>query len=407
MGDTAIRKLEQRAKNVRNPLDVEKPKPPAVIHQRISEIETKPIRWLWRGRIARGKVSMIAGHPGLGKSQITSSFAAIVTIGGQWPVDRTPCERGSVLFLSAEDDPADTIRPRLEAAGADLQRVHILHAVRDGFSADGEERHRGFNLKEDVKKLETALAEIGEVALVVIDPVSAYLGQSDSHNNAEVRALLAPLSEMAARAGVAVVAVSHLNKGGAGGGDALMRVTGSLAFVAAARAAYAVVKDKENEARRFFLPLKNNNFADVGGLAFCIEAVSLAGGIDTSRISWESEAVSGMNADELLRPQTDPEDRTEIEEAADWLKVALMDGAVEARELFQLGDKQGFNKRALQRARTRIGAQSKRDGFGKGSRVLWSLIDDKKPIDDPAKRVSPMPESVAYGGKVNPEGEAL
>lgn len=105
-----------------------------IAYRRASEIQAKPVNWLWHGRIARGKVSMLAGNPGLGKSQITASMAATVTTGGTWPVDRARCERGNVVFLSAEDDAEDTIRPRLEAAGADLARVYILDAVVDGYT---------------------------------------------------------------------------------------------------------------------------------------------------------------------------------------------------------------------------------------------------------------------------------
>jgi len=107
----------------------------SIVVRRLSEIQTKPIRWLWPGRIARGKVSMIAGHPGLGKSQVTAALAAVVTTGGKWPVDISACEVGSVILLNAEDDAADTIRPRLEAAGADVSRIEIVEAVTEGFRA--------------------------------------------------------------------------------------------------------------------------------------------------------------------------------------------------------------------------------------------------------------------------------
>jgi putative DNA primase/helicase len=216
-----------------------------VVVQRLSDIAAKPITW---GRIARGKPSVIAGHPGLGKSQIAASLAAIATTGGLWPVDRSTSPIGSVVVLSAEDDAADTIRPRLEAAGADVTKVHILHAVIDN-TPNGEEVQRAFNLRADIRRLEQVIADIGDVVLVVIDPVSAYVGTADSHNNAEIRGLLAPLSEMAARQNVAVVMVSHLNKGGAGS-EALLRVTGSLAFVAAARAAFIVAKTPKMTAAR-------------------------------------------------------------------------------------------------------------------------------------------------------------
>ncbi len=214
-----------------------------VVLRCVAGIEARPVRWLWPGRIARGKVSMLAGHPGLGKSQICLSVAAIVTTGGLWPVDRTRCERGDVVIFSAEDDPEDTIRPRLETAGADLTRCHILEAVEDR-APDGKIRRRAFSLVDDLPRLSAKLAELPRVALIVIDPITAYLGETDSHKAAEVRAVLAPLAELAARHGAAIIAVSHLRKSTAG--EALLQVTGSLAFVAAARAAYVVAKDQEN-----------------------------------------------------------------------------------------------------------------------------------------------------------------
>ncbi len=118
----------------------------SVTTRRLSDIEAKPVSWLWPGRIARGKLTIIAGNPGLGKSQITASIAAVVTQGGRWPLDRSPCTAGDVLFLSAEDDPADTLRPRLEAAGANLHRVHVVDGVTAGYTGDGSRTDRVFCL---------------------------------------------------------------------------------------------------------------------------------------------------------------------------------------------------------------------------------------------------------------------
>jgi putative DNA primase/helicase len=340
-----------------------------VIYQRLSDIEAKPIHWLWQGRIARGKPTMIAGNPGLGKSQTTASLAAVVTTGGQWPVDRSRCDIGSVLFLSAEDDPADTIRPRLEAAGADVSKVHILKAVLDSFDSAGEEVHRAFNLKADIRRLEEAIAEIGDVALVVIDPISAYLGNGDSHNNAEVRALLAPLSEMASRQNVAVVLVSHLNKGGAGG-EALMRVTGSLAFVAAARAAFIVAKDPDDEERRLFIPAKNNIAKDIGGLAFRIEGHTIAGGIETSRVMWETAPVNGVTADSILSLQ-DPEEKSARDEAKSFLLNLLEDGSMPSKDVFVNARGAGVAEKTLRRASQDLGVVKEKTGMDGG--WLWKL----------------------------------
>lgn len=340
-----------------------------VVFRRLSDVQAQSIRWLWPGRFARGKVSMIAGNPGLGKSQVTASLAAIVTSGGPWPVDGGRCERGSVIFLSAEDDAADTIKPRLLAAGADTDRCYILDAVKDR-DADGAARLRSFNLQSDLDRLAALLERIGDVAVVVIDPISAYLGGTDSHKNAEVRAVLAPLAELAARHGVAVVCVSHLNK--AGGNEALMRVTGSLAFVAAARAAYVVARDKNDPQRRLFLPLKNNIGNDQAGLAFKVESSELDGGIQTSRVMWDSEAVT-VTADEAMRPAETDDERSQRDEITDWLQDLLYPGRMKSQEVQSKAKQAGFAWRTVQRAAKESGVMMKREGFGPDTVTYWSL----------------------------------
>ena len=320
-------------------------------YRRMSSIEAKPIRWLWPGRLARGKVSMIAGHPGLGKSQIMGSLAAIVSTGGMWPVDRTKAEQGSVIFLSAEDEPSDTIRPRLEAAGADLDRVYMLDAVRiEG--ENGETTQRGFSLKTDLSRLGAMLAEIGDVALIIIDPITAYMGGVETHYNADVRAALAPLSDLAAAHSAAVVCVSHLNKGGGNGGsEALMRVTGSIAFVAAARAAYLVVRDDEDSNRRLFLPLKNNIGSDQNGLAFALESHQLPSGIDTCRVMWERQPVT-ITADQALASQSG--DRSKTDEAKEYLLKALKNDLGTYIEVPSLEIEQGARANGISGATLRI-----------------------------------------------------
>ncbi len=354
------------------------PRHSGVVFRCMVNIEAKPIRWLWPNRIARGKVSIIAGHPGLGKSQVTASMAAIVTNGGRWPVDRTGCERGKVIFLSAEDDPADTIRPRLEAAGADLGRVFVLDAVSE---VSGDDiTTRTFNLTKDIPRLGALLAEIGDVALVVIDPVSAYLGSADSHNNAEIRGLLAPLAKLAEEYGTAIVCVSHLNKGGGAGSDALLRVTGSLAFVAAARAAYIVAKDNSDPHRRLFLPIKNNVGNDQGGLAFAIESQTIGGGIETSSVSWEADPVT-LTADEALTPEANDDGRTEREAATSWLRDMLANGPMPASEIKKHSTEAGLAWATVRRAKDALGIKPAKTRFDGGwewalpSKVLTSHED--------------------------------
>jgi len=346
---------------------------PQAIVRRLSEIEAQPIRWLWPGRIARGKVSMIAGHPGLGKSQLTAALAAVVTTGGNWPVDRSRCELGSVILLNAEDDAADTIRPRLEAAGADLERCEMLDAVQDGFNADGSKAQRSFSLKTDLRVLEEMLSSRPDAALVIVDPITAYLSGVDTHVNADVRAIFAPLGELAAKHAVAIVCVSHLNKGGpakGGAGEALLRVSGSLAFVAAARAAFIVVRDQENPARRLFLPAKNNVGKDETGLAFSVDTHVLPSGIETSRVMWEAAPVA-VSADEAMAAPPDEEERSMTDEAVDFLREAVSTGRVSAAELKRMGRDQGLSEKALRSARVKLGLEVVREGFGSDLKSYW------------------------------------
>jgi hypothetical protein len=340
-----------------------------VITSSFADVEAKPINWLWPMRIARGKVNLIAGNPGLGKSQITASIAAVVTTGGYWPVDRGQAMIGNVIFLSAEDDPADTMRPRLEAAGTILRRVHFVKSVLAGLTSEGKEVHRAFCLKHDLDALARAIEEIGDVSAVVLDPITAYLGDTDSHRNAEVRALLAPLSELAAKSEAAVIGVSHLNK--TAGTDALLRVMGSLAFVAAARTAHLIADDPEVRGRRLFLPLKNNLAADIGGLAFRIEATSIEtpnGPIETSRVMWEQAPVT-LSADEAIRPRS-PEDGSALGEACDWLRQ-LLENPTPAAEVCRQARGVGIRAKTLRRAAEKLGVRRQKTGMETG--WTWSM----------------------------------
>ena len=119
----------------------------ALIMQCAADILPEPVEWLWPGRIAIGKQTLLAGEAGLGKSQVAIAIAAEVTTGAAWPCNEGKAPIGSVIFFCAEDGAADTIVPRLIAASADLGRVHIVSAV---CTDDGKSR-RSFNLQSDLK----------------------------------------------------------------------------------------------------------------------------------------------------------------------------------------------------------------------------------------------------------------
>jgi RecA-family ATPase len=182
----------------------------ALVSRCAADIAPEKIEWVWPGRLALGKHICIAGEPGTGKSQLLIAIVGTVTTGGNWPCGEGRAPIGNVIILSAEDGAADTIVPRLLAAGADLSRVHVVSAVRNA-----DESRRSLNLQNDLDLLERKIGEIGDVALVGVDPVSSYLGKTDSHKNSEVRGVLEPLSEMAERTRVAVLSVTHFSKAGA------------------------------------------------------------------------------------------------------------------------------------------------------------------------------------------------
>ncbi len=338
----------------------------------IDSIPMRPIQWLWPGRIATGKTTMIAGNPGLGKSQLTLWLAAVVSTGGPWP-DGGQAPAGDVLLISDEDEKVDTIRPRLHAAGADGARVHILDLMRDT-APDGAQRERGFDLSRDVPAITAALAARPAVKLLIVDPVTAFLGGTDSHKTGDVRGVLRPLERLAQQRGIAIVLVSHLNKGGSS--EALMRVTGSLAFIAAARAAFLVVADREQPDRRLFLEVKNNIARKADGLVFTVEEATIPigwrdGSITTSRIAWTGETAT-VTADEALAAQaTAGEDRSDRDEAVDWLREALSDGPRPRKELERAATVDGLHWKTIQRGAKVMGVTITRSGFGAGS--IWAL----------------------------------
>jgi putative DNA primase/helicase len=299
-------------------------------------------------------------------------YLPVLTGGGLWPVDRTRAEIGNVIILSAEDDAEDTIVPRLIAAGAVLARCFVLDAVADGFTATGAEVRRSFNLARDLAALEEMVQRIGGAAMIVIDPISAYLGEVDSHRNAEVRALLTPLADLAARHRAAVVGVSHLSK--SSGGDARLRVNGSLAFVAAARAAWLVHRDADDPGRRLFLPLKNNIGKDGSGLSYRIESATVGDGIETSRVCWDSEPVSVSAEDALnTEPQRAPKASQSAEQfMLDLLRQAGPDG-MPVREIRAEARDAGHAWRTLERIKSEVGIKAVRTGFGKAGGWVWKL----------------------------------
>ncbi|MGD9714341.1 MAG: AAA family ATPase, partial [Thermomicrobiales bacterium] len=293
----------------------------------LSDVAPEKIEWLWPGRIAVGKITMIGGEPGLGKSQVSIAIASAVTTSGYWPLGNDRAPLGSVIILSAEDGLADTVRPRFDAAGGDASRVRIIRAVQTGEGAQGR---RTFNLAHDLALLEAEIQRCGDARLVLIDPVSSYLGKTDSHKNADVRGVLEPLGDMAERLRVAIVAITHLSKGD---GKAINRFIGSIAFVAAARTAFAVVADKDDESgsRRLLLPVKNNIAVKPDGLAFRLAQRLVSEDVIGSHVVWDESAPVLVSVDDALT--ANGSERTATAEAVDILRDILSAGPMNVLDI--------------------------------------------------------------------------
>lgn len=362
---------------------------PAMSHDlvviRASDITPEPVTWLWDGRVAIGTTTMVAGNPGLGKSQFCCHMAASVTTGGTMP-DGSRVPMGDVLYLTAEDHFANTVVPRLMAAGADLSRVHFIDCVRLA-GQDGQTRERGFDLVRDVPALDARLYLQTDVRLVIIDPVTAYLGSTDSHRTSDVRGVLRPLERVAQAHHVAVVLISHLNKGG--GAEAMTRVTGSLAFVAAARSAFLVVRDPQDEDRRLLLCVKQNLAAEPDGMAFTVEGVTVEGPkgpIPTSRIVFSTDVVT-VTADEALAAQSEGRGGGSAEdEARAWVADALAKGARPRPELERQAKADGLAWRTVQRGAKVLGVESSLAGFGLPA--VWTLPSPVAPTAPQSRHVS-------------------
>jgi energy-coupling factor transporter ATP-binding protein EcfA2 len=314
------------------------------------------ISWLWEGRIPRGMLTLLVGDPGLGKSLLTALLAGWVSKAG-----------GDVLLLSAEDHKAATIRPRLEAVGADLARVHALEVRREGIE-------EGIALPDDGAELQR-IAEERAAKLVIVDPLMAHLPESvNSWRDQSVRRALAPLHRLAEDLRCAVVIVAHLNK--AKGADATHRTGGSIAIPAAVRSALLLARDPqdpepESGSQRVLAHFKCNVAPLADTLTADIEEVKLGGGYDAPRFG--IVGTSAVSAADLLDAPTD-EARTERDEAIEFLEAELGEGPRPTQEIKNAARAAAISDRTLARAKADLGIKSTKDGLNGGWR--WRLPKD-------------------------------
>jgi putative DNA primase/helicase len=357
-----------------------------------ASLKPEPVRWLWLHWLALGKLHMLAGAPGQGKTTIALSFAAAISAGGRWP-DGTRCPQGNVVIWSGEDDPADTLLPRLVAMGADSSRVYFVKAAR----VDGEEVP--FDPARDLARLADEAKRIGDVRLLMVDPVVSAVG-GDSNKNAEVRRALQPIVDLAAELDCAALGISHFGKGSAGR-DPTERVLGSVAFSAVARVVMAAAKIKgdDGEEARLLVRSKSNIGPDDGGFRYAIDQAELSQypGISASRVTW-GDPVAG-SARELLAEAEAEDDDGEKADAAAFLRELLSVGPLSVSEVKRQANDAGHAWRTVQRAMRKAGVDSRRVGFGKPAQ--WFLAASGATVAPSA----PVSETGANGANGGANGE--
>jgi putative DNA primase/helicase len=317
---------------------------------------------MWRERIALGSVSLIAGEPGLGKSQIAATMAAKVSSGGKWPLKEGSAPEGDVFMLIGEDDFATTVKPRLMAAEANLDRIHL---VGNGLDPESD----SFNLIDDLHKLWISIKNAEDPKLLIIDPVSAFLGPH-INDHGRARQLLSELDSSARQYGIAIVLIAHLTKNGRG--SALSRIGGSTAIGAAVRAAHMVMRGAPGSEWQIFACAKINLAANNSALQFRVKPETVDD-IKTTRIAWHKDCLE-MTADEALalsRPAAaKPTQARAIDEL---LKGLLADGKRAVSEIFAKGEKSGFTEKQLRMAAARLGVVKTNKGFAQSKKWFWEL----------------------------------
>lgn len=331
----------------------------------LSDVAPEQVRWLWPGYIPLGKLTVIDGDPGNGKSTVMCDIAARVSTGRAMP-DGVASDLDSpagVVLLSAEDGPADTIRPRLDAAAADVARVALLECAVSG------ERERGITLA-DLDHIEAAIATVN-AALVVVDPLMAFLGgETNSYRDQDMRAVLAPLARLADRTGAAIVVIRHFSKGQTA--NVLYRGGGSIGIIGAARVGLVIAPDPdEPDSPRRVLAVAKSNLA-IKPPAMAYRLTQAANGV--AYASWEG--ATHHTAAMLTGPQSDDEERNAQTDAASVLREILAGGALPADDVKAEGKRAGISERTLWRAKAKIGIRARKEGFGDGARWLWELPPD-------------------------------
>ena len=382
-GTTA--ELEQLA----NEAPEHKPKESGICLVCIADVDPETVSWLWHPYIPKGKLTLLEGDPGIGKSWVSLAIATAVSLGKGLP-ETEAIEPASVVLATAEDGLGDTIRPRLDAMGADVSKIHAIKGALD--FGDG-----GLAILE--RYIEQERPE-----LVIVDPLVAYIGASvDIHRANETRAVMAKLADKAEKHSCAILAIRHLTKGGTL--KPIYRGLGSIDFAAACRSVLMAGCDPDNPQKRGIVQIKSN-------LAPTGKAIGYE--LTGDGFYWRGE--SDLTWQRILSAEDSSEGKTAIDEAIDFLKDELADGAVDASQVWRDARDTGLSERTIKRAKARLRVITQRHGeTGKrgGGKFTWELpestlegqgghIEKTDPLNNSSLKSGPLPKTE---GPLNANGD--
>lgn len=327
----------------------------------LSDVVPEKVSWLWKDRIPFGKLTLLEGDPGLGKSILSLNIASAVSTGGTLP-NGDRIDASDVVILSGEDGIADTIRPRVDAAMGNVNRIHILKAVN---TAEGDTY---VDLSVHIEQIKSVVKH-RSARLIIIDPLMAYLGGKNSYKDQDIRRVLTPLAQMAEETSCAVLVIRHLTK--SIGGPALYRGGGSIGIAGAARVVMLVTPnpDKPDEKGSLILSTVKNNLAKhADALGYDLRPVG-----DSVRCEWSNDKIR-YTADQLLNVKP----VSAKESAEEFLEKLLSKGSMPSKDIEQAAKTAGLSMMTVRRAKEALGIEVKK--MGKAS-WCWRLPDDQVNID--------------------------
>jgi hypothetical protein len=343
----------------------------------VSRLASRSVAWLWPGRLALGKLAMLDGDPGLGKSLITLDLCARLSTGQPFPDGAPGPGASDAIVVNAEDGDEDTIRPRLQALGADLERVYVPERA-------GADESGPISFPGGTARLEEALRRT-PARLVVIDPIVAFLEPTISvASDTSVRSALAPLARLAEAHACVILLVRHLNK--RGGSRSLYRGGGSIGFLGACRSGWLVARDPQVPARCVLAQVKNNFAPPQPSLAYLVTPRESG----PPALSWLGPTM--WEADQLLAQARRA--GSELERAKQFLTGFLAEGARTSRDIWQASRQYNLSEKTIRRAREDLGIRSLLVGVGPERLSYWLLDGQQKPTppasdDDPPPDLEP------------------